>query len=100
MVAASTLAKASSVGANTVRPGLLFNVSTRFTFGLSLPDSADVSVVSTGLLDAATATGSWAMPATEPGPLGTFSAYPAQPEPTRFAAGSAAAAPVYGSADV
>jgi hypothetical protein len=32
------------------------------------------------------------MPATEPGPLGTFSAYPAQPVPTRSAAGSAIAA--------
>jgi hypothetical protein len=32
-----------------------------------------------------------AMPATEPGPDGTCSAYPAQPLPTRSAAGSAAA---------
>jgi hypothetical protein len=32
-----------------------------------------------------------AMPVTEPGPLGTFSAYPAQPVPTKSAAGSAAA---------
>ena len=70
-------------------PGPLLRVSTRFTFGLSLPDSAEVSVVSIGLLDAATATGSCAMPVTEPGPVGTFSAYPAQPVPTRSAAGSA-----------
>ena len=34
-VAGSILAKASSVGANTVNPGLLLSVSTRFTFGLS-----------------------------------------------------------------
>src|ERR1700742_1595717 len=98
MVAGSILAKASSVGANTVSPGLLFRVSTRFTFGLSLPDSADVNVVSTGLFDAATATGSWAMPATEPGPLGTVLAYPAQPEPTRSAPESAIA--LGGAADV
>lgn len=29
------------------------------------------------------------MPVTEPGPVGTFSAYPAHPVPTRSAAGSA-----------
>jgi hypothetical protein len=38
------------------------------------------------------------MPVTEPGPLGTFSAYPAQPAPTRSAAGSAAAALLLGAA--
>src|SRR6478752_10477482 len=88
-VAASILANAASVGANTVSPGLLFRVSTRFTFGLSLPDSAEVSVLSIGLLDAATATGSCAMPATDPGPLGTCSAYAAHPVPTRLAPGLA-----------
>jgi hypothetical protein len=39
------------------------------------------------------------MPATEPGPLGTFSAYPAQPVPTRSEAGAAAALDE-GAADV
>jgi hypothetical protein len=48
-------------------------------------------VVNMGLFDAATATGSCDMPATEPGPLGTFCAYAAQPFPTRSAAGSAIA---------
>src|SRR3954465_15320609 len=100
MVAGSILANASSVGANTVSPGLPFNVSTRLTFGLSLPDSADVNVLSIGLLDAATATGSWAIPATEPAPLGTCSAYVAQPVPTRSAAGSAATGLLDGAADV
>src|ERR1700687_3083613 len=96
IVAGSIFAKASSVGAKTVNWPLL-SVSIRFTLGLSLPDSADVSVFSIGLLDAATVTGSWAMPATEPGPLGTCSAYVAQPAPTRLAAGSALA--VVGAAE-
>ena len=69
MVAASILANASSVGANTVNCPL-FSVSTRLTFGFNLPDSADASVVSTGLLPAAVATGSMARPATDPGPEG------------------------------
>src|SRR5271154_707354 len=88
MVAESTLANASSVGAITVNSPPL-RVSTRFTPGLSFPDKADVSVVSTGLLEAAVATGSAVIPATEPGPVGTCLAYPAQPVPTRSAAGSA-----------
>src|SRR6478609_4534002 len=90
IVAGSILANASSVGANTVNSPL-FKVSIRLTFGLSLPDSAWVSVLSIGLLEAATVTGSCAIPATEPGPSGTCLAYAAQPEPTRLAAGSAAA---------
>jgi len=73
MVAGSILANASSVGAKTVNSPPL-SVSTRFTFGLSCPEIAFVSVVSIGLLEAATATGSIAIPATEPGPVGTFSA--------------------------
>ena len=73
IVAGSILANASSVGAKTVN-SLPLSVSTRLTFGFSLPDSADVSVVSTGLFDAATVTGSCDIPATEPGPLGTCSA--------------------------
>ena len=99
MVAGSILANASSVGANTVN-SLPFRVSTRFTLGLSWPDSAWVSVVSIGLLDAATVTGSCAMPVTEPGPVGTCSAYAAQPVPTRFAAGSAIALVVGAAAEV
>ncbi len=67
MVAGSILANASSVGANTVNSPPL-SVSTRFTFGFSWPDSAEVSVVSIGLFDAATVTGASAMPLTEPGP--------------------------------
>ena len=55
MVAASILANASSVGANTVNSPPL-SVSTRLTFGLSLPDSAEFSVVSTGLLAVAAVT--------------------------------------------
>src|SRR6516164_11736909 len=91
-VAGGSLANASSTGANTVNwPPL--RVSTRFTLGFSCPDTADVSVVSSGLFDAATATGSWAIPATEPGPVGTFCAYAAQPGPTRPLIGSAAAGP-------
>lgn len=42
-----------------------------------------------GLFDAATVTGSAAMPATEPGPSGTCSAYAAHPDPMRADAGSA-----------
>jgi hypothetical protein len=84
------LANASSVGAKTVNSPPL-SVSTRFTFGFSCPDSAWVSVLSIGLLEAATVTGSAAMPVTEPGPDGTCSAYAAQLVPTRLAAGSAAA---------
>src|SRR4051812_27275847 len=62
-VAASILANASSVGAITVNSPPL-RVSTRFTPGLSLPETAAVSVVSIGLFEAAVATGSLAMPAT------------------------------------
>src|ERR1700709_102764 len=87
-VAESSLANASSVGAITVNwPP--FSGSTSFTLGLSLPDTAAVSVVSSGLFEAAVATGSCAMPVTEPGPLGTFSACPLQPVPTRLAGGKA-----------
>jgi hypothetical protein len=50
------------------------SVSTRLTFGLSLPDTAATSVLSRGLLLAAVATGSWAIPDTEPAPFGTASA--------------------------
>src|SRR5262249_13832924 len=64
------------------------SVSTRLTFGFSLPDTAAVSVVNNGLFDAATVTGSCAMPVTEPGPVGTLLAYVEQPGPTRSAAGS------------
>jgi hypothetical protein len=54
-----------------------------------LPDNAEVSVVSIGLLEAAVATGSCAMPATDPGPAGFCAAYSEQPGPIRSAAGSA-----------
>ena len=56
-----------------------------------MPDSAEVKVVSIGLFDAAVATGSCAMPATEPGPVGFWAAYSEQPGPIRSAAGSALA---------
>jgi hypothetical protein len=36
-----------------------------------MPDRAEVNVVSIGLFDAATATGSCDIPSTEPGPVGT-----------------------------
>src|SRR3954454_2780739 len=87
-VAFGSLANAESTGAKTVKSPPL-SVSTRFTFGLSLPETAATSVVSSGLLEAAVATGSWAMPLTDPAPAGTFLAYAAQPGPTRSAAGSA-----------
>ncbi len=87
MVAGSIFANASSTGANTVNSSPL-RVSTRFTSGLSSPLTAETSVVSIGLLDAATATGSCDMPWIEPAPSGTCSAYASQPGPTRFAAGS------------
>ena len=93
MVAGAILANASSTGANTVNSPPL-RVSTRFTSGLSLPDRADVRVVNIGLFEAATATGSCAMPMTEAGPVGFFAAYPAHPGPTSPAAGSACATPV------
>src|SRR6185312_12570627 len=80
-------AKASSTGAKTVNSSLL-SVSTRSTLGFSLPETALVSVLSIGLFEAATATGSCAMPLTEPAPSGTILAYASQPGPTRFAAGS------------
>ena len=70
MVAASSLANASLVGANTVNCPPL-RVSTRFTCGLSPPESAAASVVSTGLFAAAVATGTLASSPTEPGPVGT-----------------------------
>ena len=69
-VLASTFLKAESTGAKTVNSPLL-RVSTRLTLGFSLPETAATSVVSSGLLDAAVATGSFAMPSTEPAPLGT-----------------------------
>ncbi len=81
-MAAGTFAKAASIGAKTVN-WPLFSVLTRLTFGLSLPETAATSVLSSGLLEAAVATGSWAMPSTEPEPLGTAWAYAAQPGPTR-----------------
>lgn len=40
-------------------------------------------VFSIGLFDAATATGSCAIPSTEPAPVGTIAAYSAHPGPTR-----------------
>src|SRR6185312_6723740 len=84
IVAGSILANASSVGAKTVNSPPL-SVSTRLTSGLTWPEIALVSVVSIGLLDAATATGSIAIPATEPGPVGTFSAYAVHDGPTSSA---------------
>ena len=57
MVAGSIFANASSTGAKTVNSSP-FSVSTRSTSGFSWPETAAVSVVSSGLLDAATATGS------------------------------------------
>src|SRR6478735_9005144 len=99
MVAGSIFAKASSTGANTVN-SLPFRVSTRLTSGLSLPLTADTRVVRSGLLDAATATGSCDMPSTEPAPLGTASAYAWQPEPTRLAAGSIVSAVIDGDDSV
>ena len=87
MVAGSIFANASSTGANTVNSSP-FRVSTRFTSGFSWPETAAVSVVSSGLFDAAVATGSVDMPSTEPAPSGTCSAYAAHPAPTRSAAGS------------
>src|SRR5215212_6193993 len=80
-VLASTLPKAESTGAKTVNSPP-FSVSTRLTFGFSLPETAATRFFSSGLLDAATATGSFAMPSTEPAPLGTALAYSAQPGPT------------------
>ena len=73
MVAGSILANASSTGAKTVNSSP-FSVSTRLTSGFSWPETAAVSVVSIGLFEAATATGSVDMPTTEPGPSGTASA--------------------------
>ena len=73
MVAGSILANASSTGAKTVNSSPL-RVSTRLTSGLSWPDTAATRVVSSGLFDAATATGSVDMPVTEPGPSGTAAA--------------------------
>src|SRR5664279_264554 len=73
MVAASTLAKAESTGAKTVKSPLL-RVLTRFTPGLTWPETALVRVVSSGLFEAAVATGSFAIPPTEPDPLGTWAA--------------------------
>ena len=73
MVAAGILAKASSTGANTVNwPPL--SVSTRFTSLFNWPEIAAVRVFNSGLFDAAVATGSAAMPATEPAPDGTAAA--------------------------
>ncbi len=70
---AGSLSNAALVGANTVYWPLL-RVSTRLTFGFSLPESAAVKVDSIGLLDAAVATGSPAIPATDAGPLGCSAA--------------------------
>lgn len=61
------LAKASLVGANTVMFWALLRVSTRPAFF-----TAVTRVDRAGLLEAAVATGSWAMPSKEPAPsLGT-----------------------------
>src|ERR1700756_1333654 len=88
IVAAGSLSNAAFVGAKTVYWPLL-RVSTRFTFGFSLPDSAAVRVLSIGLFDAAVATGSCAIPATDPGLVGFCAAYCEHPGPIRSAAGSA-----------
>ena len=73
IVAGGSLANASSTGANSVNwPPL--SVSTKLTFGFNFPETAAVSVVSSGLFDAATATGSCAIAAIEPGPVGTYCA--------------------------
>jgi len=59
---------ASSTGAKSVkRPPM--SVSTRVTFGLSLPLTARHQCGDVGWLDAAVATGSAALPATEPAQL-------------------------------
>src|SRR6476469_7188691 len=89
MVAGGILPKASSVGANTVNSPPL-RVLTRLTLGLSWPDSAAVSVVSSGLFDAATVTGSAAIPMTEPGPTGTWRTWSPHPGPTGSAVAVAA----------
>src|SRR3712207_702169 len=60
--AAGIFLNASLVGAKTVIAGAVFSESTR---PASL--TAETSVDSTGLFDAAVATGSWAMPAKLPG---------------------------------
>lgn len=95
--AAGSLSNAALVGAKTVYSPPL-RVSTRFTSGFSLPDRAEVRVLSIGLLEAAVATGSCAIPATDPGPVGFCAAYCAHPRPIRSAAGSAIAAVVTGAA--
>src|SRR5215207_674221 len=64
MVALGRAENASLVGANTVIPSAEFRVSTR-PASLTAPTRDD----STGLLDAAVATGSWAMPMKLPAPL-------------------------------
>ena len=69
-VPAGSAANASSTGAKTVNSSP-FSVSTRLTFGLSWPETAATRVLSSGLLLAAVATGSSAMPETEPAPSGT-----------------------------
>ena len=69
-MAVGSFANAASTGAKTVNSPPL-RVSTRLTLGLSLPETAAMRVFSSGLLQAATATGSAAMPATEPAPSGT-----------------------------
>lgn len=71
---AGSLAKASSVGAKTVNwPPL--SVSTKLTCWFSFPDTAAVNVVNIGLCAAAVATGSCAIPSTDPAPEGTCWAY-------------------------
>ena len=65
--------KAALVGANTVYWPRL-RVSTKLTSELSFPARAEDNVVSIGLLAMATATGSGAMPSSEPGPIGTLRA--------------------------
>ena len=67
---AGTLANAVSTGAKTVKSPL-FSVLTRLTFGFTLPETAATRVLSSGLLLAAVATGSAAMPPTDPAPDGT-----------------------------
>src|SRR6478735_5386977 len=78
------LAKASLVGANTVMFCALLRVSTRPAFF-----TAVTRVERAGLLDAAVATGSWAMPSKEPAPsFGTV----AQAGPNGPSAGVASSA--------
>jgi hypothetical protein len=68
IVAAGIFANAESTGANTVNSPPL-SVETRSTFGFSLPDTEATSVFSSGLPEAAVATGAAAIPSIEPAPV-------------------------------